>query len=146
MTINPSAYSAGCDGLTRLPFLGRTLLQFNLHDEIVRLQNEDSWRRNSGRSSKTLAKYPDLHVVLILMKANTHLGEHHVDARISIQLIQGKIRVRLPERNVNLETGDLLTLDYAVLHNVEALEESAFLITISWPGGSKEERHARNLA
>ncbi len=145
MTINPSAYDAGSAALTRLPFLGGTLLQFNLPDEIERLQNHDSWQRNSGRSSKTLAKYPDLHVVLILMKAHTRLGQHHVDARISIQLVQGRIRIHLPDRNADLRAGDLLTLDYGILHNLEALEESAFLITISWPGGTKEERHARYL-
>jgi hypothetical protein len=35
-----------------------------------------------------------------------------------------------------------MALEYGIPHDVEALEESAFLITISWPGGTKEERHA----
>ncbi len=146
MAINPTAYAEAAAGLTRLPFLGGTALHFKLHEEIERLQNEGSWLRNSGRNSKTLAKYPDLHVVLMLMKPNTRLGRHHVDGRMSIQLLQGRIRVQLPAQDIELRTGDLLTLDYGVLHNVQALEESSFLITISWPGGSKEERHARQRA
>jgi hypothetical protein len=36
-----------------------------------------------------------------------------------------------------------LALEYGLLHHVAALEESAFLISISWPGGTKEQRHAR---
>ena len=145
MPINTSAFETSSAGLNRLPSLGGTLLQFNLRDEIARLQSGDSWSRTSGRSSRTLVKYPDLHVVLILMKANTWLGEHHVDGRIAVQLVQGGIRVQIPEQSIDLKAGDLLTLEYGITHNVEAIEESAFLITISWPGGTKDERHARYL-
>src|SRR5215475_3818224 len=100
MAINASAYHASTSGLNRLPALGGTFLGFNLPGEIARLQSRESWRRNSGRSSRTLVKYPDLHVVLILMKANTQLGQHHVDGRISVQLLQGEIRVQIPEQSI----------------------------------------------
>ena len=145
MTINPSAYHASSTGLNRLPSLGGKLLRFNLTQEVAQLQSKDAWRRNSGRSSKTLVKYPDLHIVLILMKAGTQLGKHHVDGRISIQLLQGAIRAQLPEQSVPINPGDLLTLEYGIPHNIEAIKESAFLITISWPGGTKDERHARYI-
>src|SRR6266571_6108843 len=128
--------------LTRMQYLARPLLRFNLSEELRRLRSEQSWKRGSGRSSKTLAKYPDFHIVLVLMKANTRMNKHHVDARISIQALDGRLRVRLPNQMVELPAGELIALDYAIPHGVEALEESAFLITISWPGGSKEERHA----
>jgi quercetin dioxygenase-like cupin family protein len=128
--------------LTRLPDLARPLLRFSLSDQIQQLRDTDSWQRETGRSSKTLAKYPDFHIVLVLMKANTQMSQHHVDARISIHSLQGRIRIHLPEQNIDLATGDLMALEYGISHDVEALEESAFLITISWPGGTKEERHA----
>ena len=60
--------------LTRLPHLARPLLRFNLSKELQQLRNEDSWQRDTGRSSKTLAKYPDFHIVLVLMKANTQMN------------------------------------------------------------------------
>lgn len=129
--------------LNRLPYLASPLLQFNLSDELLHLREEDSWQRETGRSSKTLAKYPDFRIVLVLMKANTQMKEHHADARISIHSLQGKIRIHLPDQKVDLPAGQLMALDYGINHDVEALEESAFLITISWPGGTKEERHAR---
>jgi quercetin dioxygenase-like cupin family protein len=69
------------------------------------------------------------------------MSQHHVDARISIHSLQGRIRIHLPDQNVDLATGELMALEYGIPHDVEALEESAFL-TISWPGGTKEERHA----
>lgn len=127
--------------LNRLPYLAAPLLRFNLRDELRQLREEDSWQRETGRSSKTLAKYPDFRIVLVLMKANTQMKEHHADARISIHSVEGKIRIHLPDQQVELTAGQLLVIDYGIKHDVEAFEESAFLITISWPGGTKEERH-----
>lgn len=125
-----------------MPALASTLLHFNLPGEMLQLRSQDSWQRGTGRSSKTLAKYPDFHVVLVLMKAKTRMNEHHVDARISIHALEGRIRVRISGEVVDVSAGELVALDYAIPHDVEALEESAFLLTISWPGGTKEERHA----
>jgi quercetin dioxygenase-like cupin family protein len=128
--------------LNRLPHLADSLLHFNLTDEVRRLREEDSWTRGSGRSSKTLAKYPDFRIVLVLMKADSEMKEHHADARISIQTIQGRLRVHLPDQAIELGGGELMCLESGIPHDVKALEESAFLITVSWPGGSAEERHA----
>lgn len=128
--------------LTKTPSLANPLMHFNWAQEVRALKGQDSWERGTGRSSKTLVKYPDFHIVLVLMKANTRMDEHHVDARISIHAIEGRIRVRLAQEVVELSAGELMALDYGIPHDVEALEESAFLLTISWPGGTKEERHA----
>lgn len=128
--------------LNRLPHLADSLLHFNLTDELRCLREEDSWTRGSGRSSKTLAKYPDFRIVLVLMKPGSEMKEHHADARISIQTIQGRVRLQLPDRAVELGGGELMCLESGIAHDVKALEESAFLITVSWPGGSAEERHA----
>ena len=127
---------------TRLPYLAKPVLRFNLSDELQQLRQQDSWKREAASSSKTLAKYPDLHIVLVLIKPSKKMGKHHVDARISIHVLEGKIRVHLPDQKVELAASELMTLEYGIPHLVEALEESAFLITISWPGGTKEERHA----
>lgn len=143
MTTNSPALDASRAELNRLPALAGTALRFNLNDEIKQLRSGDSWQRNSGRSSKTLAKYPDLHIVLVLMRPGTRMRKHHVDGRLSIQMLQGRVRVYLPNDTVEICAGDLLALEYGTLHHVDAVEESAFLLTISWPGGTKEQRHAR---
>ena len=71
------------------------------------------------------------------MKAATHMDEHRAEARISIQALVGKIRLHLPEREpLELSAGQLLALDCGMPHDVEALEESAFLLTVSWPKGT----------
>ena len=143
MTTNLSALDASRAALNRLPFLAGAALHFNLKDELEKLRSQESWGRSTGRSSRTLAKYPDFHIVLVLMKPSSKMNEHHVDGRVSLQLLQGRARIHLPDQNVEIRAGDLLALEYGILHHVEALEESAFLISISWPGGTKEQRHAR---
>ncbi len=116
------------EGILSIP-----LLQFDLAEEIRQQRQDESWLRTTGRSSKTLVKHHDLRIVLISMKANTRMHEHKARARISVQAITGHIQLRLPERIVDLPAGQLLVLDQCLPHDVEALEDSAFLLTLSWP-------------
>ena len=135
MSTIPSACHPG-DGskaLNRLPQLAEPLLQFDLQKELQQLRYQESWQRESGRSSKTLAKYPDFRIVLVLMKAGTQMNEHQAEGRVSIHHLLGKIRIHLPDKKVSLSAGQLLVMDCGVLHDVEAVEESAFLLTIAWP-------------
>ena len=67
------------------------------------------------------------------MKANTHMDEHRAEGRISIHTLQGRISIHLQAQTIELPAGRLLALDCGLHHDVEALEESAFLLTISWP-------------
>jgi len=117
--------------------LDATSLKFDLGREIKELRKEESWHQEAGRSSKTLVKYHDLRIVLVLMKAKTRMHEHKTTARISVQTISGHIRLHLPEHPVDLPTGNLVALDQCLEHDVEALEESAFLLSISWLPGAE---------
>lgn len=117
--------------------LSRPVLQFDLASELDQLHRDESWLRPTGRSSKTLVKYSDLRIVLIAMKANTRMHEHTAAGRISVHSLNGHIRLHLPERIVDLPAGQLLALDQCVPHDVEAAEDSAFLLTIAWPEGDE---------
>ena len=119
--------------LTRLPGLADPVLQFDLPKEIEQLRTKESWGRETGRSSETLVKQQDFRVILILMKAGTRMGEHRAEGRISIHTLQGRICVHLRDQKLELPAGRLLALDCRLHHDVEALEESAFLLTIAWP-------------
>src|ERR1700693_4254625 len=113
--------------------LSGSVLQFNLASELDQLHRDESWLHPTGRSSKTLVKYPDLRIVLIAMKANTRMHEHTAAGRISVHSLNGHIRIHLPEQGVDLPVGHCLALDQCVPHDVEASEDSAFLLTLSWP-------------
>lgn len=117
--------------------LSGPLLQFDLAGEIDQLHRDESWLQPTGRSSKTLVKHPDLRIVLIAMKANTRMHEHTAAGRISVHALTGHIRLHLPGRTVDLPAGRLLALDQCVPHDVEAAEDSGFLLTLSWPPEKK---------
>jgi quercetin dioxygenase-like cupin family protein len=71
------------------------------------------------------------------MKANTRMHEHTAAGSISVHTVNGHIRLHLPEQVVDLPAGNLLALDQCVSHDVEAFEDSAFLLTLSWPPEAK---------
>jgi len=139
---------SGGKDLNRLPYLAEPLLRFDLKHEVELLRREGSWERETGRSAKTLAKYADLRLVLVSMKAGSHMNDHRAEARISIQALEGKILLHVPDQKpVELSAGQLMTLDCGIRHDVEALAESAFLLTIAWSkseSGLAEERAAHS--
>ena len=120
------------------PPMAAPFLEFDLTRELEHLHGESEW--NSGQNAKTLVKYDDLRVVLTALKARARLAQHQTKGRVSIQTITGHILVRAEGRTFDLPTGTLLALDQNLPHDVEALEESAFLITIAWPSEGRQGR------
>jgi quercetin dioxygenase-like cupin family protein len=106
---------------------------FELNKEIESLRSDIGWRRD-GHSARTLVKHDDLRVVLIALASGARMGEHAADARVTIQTVAGSVRLWLGERAIALPLGGLLVLDRALTHDVEAIEESAILLTLAWPG------------
>ena len=112
--------------------MGTPYLEFDIARELQQLHLEPGWQ--SGQNAKTLVKYDGLRIVLIALKAGSRIPEHHAEGQISVQTIVGHIQVRADGRSFELRPGGLLALDQGLPHDVEALEESAFLLTIAWPG------------
>jgi quercetin dioxygenase-like cupin family protein len=88
--------------------------------------------QESGYTSRTLVREPDLRIVLTVMKNGARIADHHADETASIHDLSGRLRLHLPDAPVDLEAGELLALEAGVRHDVEALEQSAFLLTIGW--------------
>lgn len=106
------------------------LLTLDLNREIAQLRSEGRWQ--SGHTAKTLVKYSDFRVVLIVMKTGGRLEKHRTEGRISVQTLDGRIRFSTAERSVELAAGQLLTLEHDIPHDVEGIIDSAFLLTIAW--------------
>lgn len=107
------------------------LAHFDLSREIAESEQLKPWA--SGIHSRTLYKKPDFRVVLISMEAAAKMKEHHVDGTTSVQILKGHIRYSAQGQGYDLRAGNLLTLGASIKHEVEAMEESEFLLTISWP-------------
>ena len=114
------------------PPMASPFLEFDLTAEIDRLHREATWK--SGRNAKTLMKYDDLRVVLTALQAHARIPEHKTAGRVSLHMLSGHIRLNALGRTFDLLPGSLVALDQGAPHDMEALEESAFLLTIAWPG------------
>ncbi len=131
--IGDEAYGSDRSGAQRaVGVLAADALAFDLSAEIGRLKSEETWHRES-HNANTLVKEPDFRIVLIAMKRGARLGEHTTAGRLSIHVLDGEIQIRLPDQMVDLHAGSLLALDHHVIHDVEAREESSFLLTLTWP-------------
>ena len=109
-----------------------SFLEFDLSAEVHRLQAEPTWAR--GQNARTLVKYDDLRVVLTTLRAHERMPEHKTAGRLSIHVLSGHVHIKAAGRTFNLSAGRMVALDRAVPHEVEALQDSALLLTIAWPG------------
>jgi len=108
-------------------------MEFDLPADIHRLHAETTWI--AGHNARTLIRYNDFRVVLTALQASTRFPEHKTEGGISVHVLSGHIQVRASGRTFSLRPGGLLALDQRVPHEIEALEENAFLLTLAWPGG-----------
>ncbi len=106
-------------------------LEFDLGREIEQLHSESNW--TDGQNAKTLVKYDDFRVVLMALQARARMPAHQTAGRLAIQTLRGRIEVRAMGRTFDLAAGAMLTLDRGLAHDVEAIEDSALLLTIAWP-------------
>jgi quercetin dioxygenase-like cupin family protein len=95
------------------------------------LRQQDSYMK-SGHTARPVLRKADLRIVLIAMKEGSRMPEHRVEETISIQVVRGHVRLGLPERAVEVQDGQVLILDRAVPHDVDALRESLLLVTFGW--------------
>lgn len=106
-------------------------LDFDIVKEVEMLRSDEAWR--TGISQKKLVRYPDFRIHLTAMKANTRIEIHQNPGRISVQTVDGHIRMLAADKKFDLPKGRVLVLDRAVPHDVEALIDSAFLLTVVQP-------------
>lgn len=110
---------------------------FDLSSEALDMAVRKPWPQ--GMTSKLLLKADDFRIVLIAMEARARMKDHHADGRISIQPLTGSVLVHVEGQSIELKPGNLLALDRSVLHDVEALADCTFLLTIAWPSDEELE-------
>lgn len=108
------------------------LLQFRIEEQMERLKQEHAWLSGS-RNAITLIKEPNLRVVLTVLRKGTTLHEHQTGGPLTLQVLSGSVSFRAPGHALEIGPGGLVVLESAIVHEVEALEESAFLLTLVQP-------------
>lgn len=115
----------------------KDLAQFDLAREMAEADQKKPWP--ASHFAKMLFKKSDFRMVLISMEKGCILKEHHADGTISVHVLKGTIRFSVHGEAHDLRINSVLTLGASIKHEVEALEDSAFLLTISWPDAPKLE-------
>ncbi len=81
---------------------------------------------------------------MICLQQGRSLAEHKAPGPFTFTMLRGRVRFTLEPHGENLATelvkGQLLVLEEPRLHEVEALEESAFLLTIAFAKSEKPEK------
>ena len=112
---------------------------FDLAEIAQEMHGEAEYTHGHGHAARTIVRADDLRVVLIAIRTGAHIAEHVAQATVAIQVVSGRVRIRLPrlarqheDRFEELSPGRLLAMEGGLAHSVEALEESALLVTLGW--------------
>jgi quercetin dioxygenase-like cupin family protein len=110
-----------------------SVLEFDLATELATLQQEPSWQRND-RNARTLVEDGDVRLVLTALKLGARLSPHQTSGWVSVHVTDGRLRVTADGREIDLPMGHVLVLARNERHAVEAIEDSAFLLTVAGLG------------
>jgi quercetin dioxygenase-like cupin family protein len=112
--------------------------QLDLAQEMLTSEQTKPWQ--TGHTARTLFKKADFRMVLISMEKGSVLKEHHADGTISVHVLKGSLRFTAQGEAHTLQTSSLVALGASIKHEVEAMEDSAFLLTIAWPSADKLQK------
>jgi quercetin dioxygenase-like cupin family protein len=110
--------------------LDAPLLTFDLPSLLEKIKSEEDWFKHE-RNSMTLHKSPGLRVILVAMHAGTCIPAHTAAYPFSLQVVAGRVRFTAGKKTTTLECGQLLTLHAGIPHDLVALEQAAFLLTLA---------------
>ena len=77
-----------------------------------------------------------LRQTLIALAAGRLLAEHHNTGEATVQVLRGRVRMHSNGDCWDGRPGDLLIVPRAA-HDVEAVEDAVFLLTVTKPGGRR---------
>ena len=108
---------------------GRHLTSVNTTTAIAELRDESEYAR-SGRIGRALVKSAGLRVLLQVLRAGSGIQEHHAPGPITVLGLEGELRFTALGETRSVRPGDLLSLPPREPHSVDAVQDSAFLLTI----------------
>lgn len=107
-------------------------MDFSINEEVEKLRNEPAWLKGD-RNAVTLQKDSNLRVVLTSLRKGTTLHEHKVVGPITLFVLSGKLNFIVGLEKVSVGANEFIVLEKAIPHNVEALEDVAFILTLIRP-------------
>ena len=100
------------------------IAKLNLADSIAGLKRAPQWAAGD-RAVEVLAKNSEMSVTLILLKRGAALKEHRARGTAALSIVSGSIRLN----GATLGAGSVAVIDREIPHALEAIEESALVLT-----------------
>ena len=92
------------------------------------------------RSARTLARLDTLRLTLMKLKSGAKVKQHHTDHELSIHTVSGHVSIQTPHGRFELPQGRIAVLGRGLVHDIEAQEESAILVTVCMSGRDDPRR------
>ena len=106
------------------------LVSMDIPEFIKQLKSEATWE-NSDRNAITVFKTNGMRIVLIALHEDAILKKHTADGIISVQVLEGEIIFSTDGQSVLIKKGQMIALHKELPHNVKAIKESVFLLTLT---------------
>lgn len=106
------------------------LTEIDLDKFIEDLKNESTWN-DSDRNSITVHKSDNFVMVLIGLHKAAEMKPHNAKGILSLQVLQGRIRFVIEQKNTEMKKGSIVVLHENIFHSITAEEESFLLLTIA---------------
>ncbi len=109
--------------------LSRPVIELDLNRHLADIRAGDAYR-GADHAAETLVKEPGLRLVLIALKDGGRMQEHRAHTSITVQVVEGMVRFEVDNRTIELIPSAVLAVDADLPHNLEAIGDSAVLLTI----------------
>ena len=80
--------------------------------------------------STAIVRTPHLELIRTVLHAGRRVPEHKVEGELTLQCIEGELRVNAHGREITLVPGQMLFLGGGVPHALEAVKDSSALLTL----------------
>jgi len=104
------------------------MVSLSIMDEVARLKEKPEWS-SEDRLAVSLVKDDALNILLLVLKERARLAEHRTKGPIAVHVLSGAVRFSEGSEQVVLSSGSMAALDRNIVHSLEAIEESAVLLT-----------------
>lgn len=110
--------------------LNAPLVHMDLNEFAKTIKNEKTWKEKD-RNAMTIYKTDGMRMVLIALHKGAILERHTANGIISVQVLDGEINFSTDDQTVNLKEGQAIALHKMIYHEVTAVKESVFLLTLN---------------
>ncbi|SFB32896.1 hypothetical protein SAMN05216266_108182 [Amycolatopsis marina] len=91
---------------------------------------EQARAHHAGRAARTIVSSTSQRVTIIALAEDMELAEHDSPPAATVQVLDGRVRLRTAERDLLLSSGELAPVP-PERHAVQAIGEAAVLLTVA---------------